>query len=58
MERFVVNMEKFGNTSAATIPRALADARADGRLRPGTRVAMVGFGGGRTTAANSWRWGL
>lgn len=55
-ERFVVNIERYGNTSAATIPLALADARADGRLKPGTLVAMVAFGGGLTYAASVWRW--
>ena len=56
LERFVVNLEKFGNTSAATIPLAMHDARADGRLKPGTLFAIVAFGGGLTYGASIWRW--
>lgn len=56
LERFAINIEKYGNTSAATIPLALADARAEGRLRPGTLVALVAFGGGLTYASSIWRW--
>jgi 3-oxoacyl-[acyl-carrier-protein] synthase-3 len=56
MERFVVNIDKFGNTSAATVPLALMDARRDGRLRPGALVALVAFGGGLTWGASVWRW--
>lgn len=42
------NLEHYGNTSSASIPLALADAEAAGRLRPGDRVLMVGFGAGLT----------
>jgi len=56
MERFVVNIAKYGNTSAATIPLAMADARGDGRLKKGTLFALVAFGGGLTYAASIWRW--
>lgn len=56
LDRFVVNIEKYGNTSAATIPLAMADARADGRLKDGTLFALVAFGGGLTYAASIWRW--
>ena len=56
MDRFVINIEKYGNTSAATVPLALVDARDQGRLTPGSLVAMVAFGSGLTYAASIWRW--
>ncbi|MHC5067057.1 MAG: beta-ketoacyl-ACP synthase III [Planctomycetota bacterium] len=46
MDKVVVNIEHRANTTAATIPLALADAYDDGRLRPGTRVMLAAFGGG------------
>ena len=45
-ERTVVNVDRFGNTSSGSIPLALADARADGRLRDGALVLMTGMGAG------------
>lgn len=56
MERVVVNVDRYGNTSAATIPIALHEAAADGRLRPGHLVGLVAFGGGLTAAAALLRW--
>lgn len=56
MDRFVINIDKFGNTSAGTVPLAMNDARQDGRLKPGTLFAVVAFGGGLTYAASIWRW--
>ncbi len=47
-EKVFVNIDRYGNTSAASIPLCLADALADGSLRPGTRVLMTGVGGGYT----------
>ena len=55
-ERFMLNLEKYGNTSAASIPIALFDAVAEGRIYPGDRVMLVGFGAGLTCAANIIRW--
>lgn len=46
VERFVVALEDYGNTSSASIPIALADAVADGRVVPGSRIMLVGFGVG------------
>ena len=57
MERVVVNIERVGNTTAGTIPLALADASADGRLADGTRVLLVAFGGGLTWGAAYLTWG-
>jgi 3-oxoacyl-[acyl-carrier-protein] synthase-3 len=47
-ERVYVNLERYGNTSAASIPIALAEAKADGRLLAGDLALMVSFGAGLT----------
>jgi len=47
-EKLVHNIQKFGNTTAATIPLLLAEAERNGRLKPGMKVAMVTFGSGFT----------
>ncbi len=57
-ERFVVNIDKYGNTTAASIPLALAEADAGGRIKSGDNVLMVAFGAGLTWGANVVRWGL
>jgi 3-oxoacyl-[acyl-carrier-protein] synthase-3 len=49
---------RYGNTSAATIPLALAEAEADGMLEPGAPVLVAAFGGGLTWAATVVEWGL
>jgi len=56
-EKVYVNLDRFGNTSAASIPIALAEAAETGRLRPGDLVLLVGFGAGLTWAAGLVRWG-
>ncbi|MCL8207824.1 MAG: ketoacyl-ACP synthase III [Actinomycetia bacterium] len=56
-EQVVVNIERYGNTSVASIPLALADARADGRLRDGRLVVVAAFGAGLTWGAAAIRWG-
>ncbi len=55
-ERFMINLQKYGNTSAASIPLALIDAVQDGKILPGDLVMLVGFGAGLTCAANLIRW--
>lgn len=55
-EKVVVNVDKVGNTSAASIPLALAEARAQGRLKEGNLVLLAAFGGGLTWAATLLRW--
>jgi len=50
-QRVFGNLDRYGNTSAASIPLALAEARDAGVLRPGMRVMMVGFGAGLTWAS-------
>jgi 3-oxoacyl-[acyl-carrier-protein] synthase-3 len=47
-ERTVVNVDRYGNTSSGSIPLALTDARAEGRLRDGALVLMTGMGAGLT----------
>jgi 3-oxoacyl-[acyl-carrier-protein] synthase-3 len=56
-ERTFVNIEYYGNTSAASIPIALAEASAEGRLHEGDLVLMTGFGAGMTWASALVRWG-
>jgi 3-oxoacyl-[acyl-carrier-protein] synthase-3 len=56
-EQVVVNIDRYGNTSVASIPLALDDARRSGRLRDGTVVVLVAFGAGLTWGANVVRWG-
>ena len=56
MERVYVNVDRHGNTSSATIPIALAEAEADGRLKPGDRVLFAAFGGGLSWSAMVVEW--
>ena len=56
-ERVVDCIERLGNSSAATLPVALAHAQQDGRLRPGTRVLLTAFGAGFTWGACVLNWG-
>jgi 3-oxoacyl-[acyl-carrier-protein] synthase-3 len=56
-ERFVVALADVGNTVSATIPIALYEASRSGQLRPGMRVALVGFGVGYSWGACLVRWG-
>ncbi len=55
-DRVVVNVDKYGNTSSGSIPLALADAEADGRLRPGELVLMTGMGAGLTWGSALIEW--
>ncbi len=58
MDKFFVNLERYGNTSAASIPIALTEAVALGKVRPGDKLVLVGFGAGLTWAAAAVEWGL
>lgn len=51
MDRFQVSIAQVGNTSASSVLMALADAYATGRVRPGSKVVLAGFGGGLTSGA-------
>lgn len=56
LERFLINLERFGNTSSASIPIAICEAARDGRIQPGDRLVMVAFGGGLTWASLVAQW--
>lgn len=56
MERFVVNLERYGNTSTASIPIATVEAAQAGNLKPGDKVVFVGFGAGLTWGALTAEW--
>jgi 3-oxoacyl-[acyl-carrier-protein] synthase III len=56
-DRWVITIDRYGNTSSASIPLALADAITAGRLLPGHTVLLAGFGGGMTWASAVLRWG-
>ena len=55
-EKVFINVDRYGNTSAASIPMALTEAAQQGRLQRGDVVVTVGFGAGLTWAANVIRW--
>ena len=57
MERVFVNIQRYGNMSAATIPVALCEALEEHRVRPGALLLMPGFGGGLSYRAHLVRWG-
>ncbi|MGH9132759.1 MAG: beta-ketoacyl-ACP synthase III [Ilumatobacteraceae bacterium] len=57
MERAAVVIERTGNTSAASIPMALADGLDAGRVSHGDLILLVGFGGGMTAASAILKWG-
>jgi len=55
-ERMIVNVERYGNTSSGSIPLALAEAQADGRLKEGDLVLMTGMGAGLTWGSALMKW--
>jgi 3-oxoacyl-[acyl-carrier-protein] synthase III len=55
-EKIVINVERYGNTSSGSIPLALADAQADGRLQDGALVLMTGMGAGLTWGSGLIEW--
>lgn len=58
MERVFVNVDRYGNTSSASIPIAVAEAVEEGQLQPGDHVVLVGFGAGLTWGASVIQWAL
>lgn len=56
-EKVWVNLDRYGNTSAASVPLAIAEAAEQGVLRPGMNVVLVAFGAGLAWAASVVRWG-
>jgi 3-oxoacyl-[acyl-carrier-protein] synthase-3 len=55
-ERMIVNVDRYGNTSSGSIPLALAEAQADGRLKEGDLVLMTGMGAGLTWGSALMEW--
>src|SRR5256714_7180870 len=55
-EKVFVNIQRYGNTSAASVPIAICEAEATGRLRRGDKVLLVAFGGGFTWGASVLEW--
>jgi len=56
-ERVYINLDRYGNTSTASIPIALAEAVEAGKVKPGDHLVFVGFGAGLTWAAAAIEWG-
>ena len=56
LDRFYVNLDRYGNTSAASIPLALDEARRSGRIKPGDYTLLVAFGAGLTYGSTLIRW--
>ncbi len=57
LDRFLINIDRYGNTSAATIPIGLVEAVAAGRLKQNDHVLVTAFGGGLTWGSAVIRWG-
>jgi 3-oxoacyl-[acyl-carrier-protein] synthase-3 len=55
-EKVIVNIHEYGNTSAASIPIALSEAVQAGKIKDGDVIVFVGFGGGLSWGAVTWRW--
>lgn len=55
-EKMIVNVDRYGNTSAASIPLAFNEAVLDGRIQPGHVVLLCGFGGGLSWTSQVVRW--
>jgi len=56
LDRVMINVDRYGNTSSASIPLAIDQAIQEGRIKPGTVILLVSFGGGFTWASAVVRW--
>jgi 3-oxoacyl-[acyl-carrier-protein] synthase-3 len=56
MDRIMMNIERYGNTSSASIPLAVCEAMEEERIKPGDQVVLVGFGAGLTWGALVMEW--
>jgi 3-oxoacyl-[acyl-carrier-protein] synthase-3 len=56
IEKFMVNVDRYGNTSTASIPIATVEAFQSNRLKPGDKIIFVGFGAGLTWGALAAEW--
>jgi 3-oxoacyl-[acyl-carrier-protein] synthase-3 len=57
MEKVFVNVHRYGNMSAATVPVALVEALEEGRVKPNSLILLPAFGAGLTWCAHLVRWG-
>jgi len=55
-DKVIINIDRYGNTTAATIPLATRDAVESGRLKKGDLVVFAAVGAGYTVGSNLWRW--
>jgi 3-oxoacyl-[acyl-carrier-protein] synthase-3 len=55
-EKVMINIDRYGNTTAGTIPLATRDALAQGKIKKGDLVLMAAVGAGYTVGASLWRW--
>lgn len=55
-EKFFININKYGNTSAASVALAMDEAKKEGKLKPGMKVLLAGFGAGKTYGAIIFEW--
>jgi hypothetical protein len=56
LDRFVINVDRYGNTSTASIPIAMVEALEKGLIKAGDRIVLVGFGAGLTWGALAAQW--
>jgi 3-oxoacyl-[acyl-carrier-protein] synthase-3 len=56
LDKFIINVERYGNTSTASIPIATVEAVQNGQIKPKDKIAFVGFGGGLTWGAMVVEW--
>ena len=56
MDKVFVNIHRYGNTSAASVPIALHEALAEGKIKPGDKVVLISFGAGATWGATLLEW--
>jgi 3-oxoacyl-[acyl-carrier-protein] synthase-3 len=55
-DKVIITVDRYGNTSSASIPIALSETYAAGKLHDGDVIVFVGFGGGLSWGAVAWRW--
>jgi 3-oxoacyl-[acyl-carrier-protein] synthase-3 len=55
-DRFFTNIDRYGNTSSGSVPLALDEALTEGRVRPGAKLLMSGFGAGLVWGTALWAW--
>jgi 3-oxoacyl-[acyl-carrier-protein] synthase-3 len=56
LDKTVINLDRYGNTSTASVPLALREALDDGRIQDGDQLLLVAFGGGLSWGASAMKW--